>query len=63
MTGRGTIRPGGLADIVVFDSSISDMATYAEPHQLAKGVNHVVVNGVLTLAEGRLTGRRAGRFL
>ncbi|MCX7590829.1 MAG: D-aminoacylase [Kiritimatiellae bacterium] len=61
---RGRIAVGLKADIVVFDpANVCDRATYANPHQLAQGVEYVIVNGVVTLKEGRLTGNRAGRFL
>jgi N-acyl-D-amino-acid deacylase len=60
---RGTIAPGMMADVVIFSPSISDTATYADPHQLAAGVEWVIVNGVPAVAEGRPTGERAGRFL
>ena len=63
LTGRGRIAEGGFADVVIFDGSITDTATYAEPHQLARGVEHVIVNGVITLSAAQLTGQRGGRFL
>ena len=64
LTDRGTIAIGRAADVVVFDpAQIADCATYAAPHQLARGVCHVLVNGVLTLSGGRFTGNRAGRVL
>ncbi len=43
---RGQLRPGAWADVVVFDlEEFVDKATYADPHQLAEGVAHVLVNG------------------
>ena len=61
---RGEIRPGAYADLVVFDPAAArDRATYEKPLQLAEGFTAVIVNGVLTLRDGRLTGARAGRFL
>lgn len=61
---RGRLQPGKAADIVVIDpATVSDRATYADPHQLAKGVVHVVVNGALEMADGQLTGHRAGTWL
>ena len=64
LAGRGRIVVGHKADVVVFDpDNVRDLATYAEPHRLAQGIGTVIVNGVLTLRDGRLTGERAGRFL
>ncbi len=64
LVGRGELRVGQAADIVVLDPGrVRDTATFARPHQLAEGIRHVIVNGVLTLSDGVLTGVRGGRFL
>jgi N-acyl-D-amino-acid deacylase len=61
---RGLVRPGMKADLAVFDpGTIRDRATFAEPHAYAEGVSHVLVNGVLVVDGGRVTGRRPGRVL
>jgi N-acyl-D-amino-acid deacylase len=61
---RGILRAGLKADIVVFDpATIIDKATFGKPHQYAEGVLAVIVNGRLTLSDGRITGERAGRVL
>jgi len=61
---RGILRVGLKADIVVFNpATIIDKATFEKPHQYAEGVSAVVVNGRLTLADGKMTGERAGRAL
>jgi len=61
---RGVIRPGAYADIVVFDlARIRDTATYEEPHQLAEGMVHVLVNGRLAIDDGRFTEPLHGRVL
>ena len=61
---RGILRAGLKADIVVFDpATIIDKATFEKPHQYAEGVLAVIVNGRLTLSDGRMTGERAGRAL
>jgi N-acyl-D-amino-acid deacylase len=61
---RGLVRPGMKADLAVFDpGTICDRATFAEPHAYAEGVSRVLVNGVLVVDGGRVTGRRPGRVL
>jgi N-acyl-D-aspartate/D-glutamate deacylase len=61
---RGRVAPGFYADLVVFDPErIRDRATYTEPHQLAEGVVHVLVNGVPVIQNGRHTGAKPGRFV
>ena len=56
--------PGMKADVVVFNpATIVDKATFAKPHQYAEGVVHVIVNGQLTLSDGKMMGERAGRAL
>ncbi|ANS31144.1 N-acyl-D-aspartate deacylase [Rhodococcus opacus] len=64
VTNRGTLQTGLAADIVVFDpSTIIDNSTFDNPWHLATGVKTVLVNGVLTLFDGRMTGNTAGRLL
>ena len=61
---RGTLKPGYLADVVVFDpATIQDHATYSQPHQYSTGVEHVFVNGVQVLKDGRHTGAKPGRVV
>jgi N-acyl-D-amino-acid deacylase len=62
--GRGALRPGYYADVVVFDpSTIRDNGTFEKPQQLASGVNDVFVNGVQVLKDGKHTGAKPGRFV
>jgi N-acyl-D-aspartate/D-glutamate deacylase len=61
---RGVLRPGALADVVVFDlARVRDPATFADPHRLAEGMVHVWVNGRPAVGEGRLAPGRHGRVL
>ena len=61
---RGALKEGYFADIAVFDpDTIQDHATFAEPHQYATGVHHVLVNGVPVLLDGDHTGATPGRFV
>ncbi len=64
MKDRGQIRAGAFADIVLFDpEKVNDAATYQEPHQLAEGMTHIVVNGVLVREDGRFSTALPGRVL
>jgi N-acyl-D-amino-acid deacylase len=61
---RGFIREGMFADVVVFDpATITDRATYENPHQYSVGMKHVFVNGVQVLKDGEHTGAKPGRAL
>lgn len=61
---RGLLKPGQFADVVVFDpATVAERSTYAEPHQFAVGVRHVLVNGVPVLRDGTHTGALPGRAL
>lgn len=61
---RGLLEIGYHADVVVFDyEKIIDTATFANPHQFAKGIEHVFVNGIYTIKEGKPTGKLGGVIL
>jgi N-acyl-D-aspartate/D-glutamate deacylase len=61
---RGLLRPGMRADVAVFDADrFAERGTTVEPNRLADGMVHVLVNGVPTLRDGRLTGERGGMVL
>jgi dihydroorotase/N-acyl-D-amino-acid deacylase len=61
---RGLLRPGMLADVVVFDpETVGDRATFEDPHQLSLGVEHVLVNGIHVVDRGAHTGATPGRFV
>ena len=61
---RGALRAGYYADVVVFDpATITDRATFEQPHQYSVGVRDVFVNGVQVLAAGEHTGAKPGRFV
>lgn len=64
MKGRGKILEGNFADIAVLDlNSLSDHATYGNPHQYSTGVQYLLVNGVVSIEDGKATGDRGGRAL
>jgi dihydroorotase/N-acyl-D-amino-acid deacylase len=61
---RGVVKLGMWADLVVFDpATIHDAATYADPNQLSIGMQHVLVNGVAVIADGKMTGKLPGKVL
>ncbi len=62
LDGRGAIRDGLWADVVVFDyDTIRDRATYEEPRLSPEGIDYVLVNGQIVMDHGRHTGARPGR--
>ncbi len=61
---RGLLRPHAFADVVVFDPlTVSDRATFADPHQLSVGIRDVWVNGRRVVQAGQHTGQLPGRAL
>jgi len=67
LSDRGLLLPGMCADITVFDpETVIDRADFtpAEATMLyPEGIEHLVVNGVVTLSDGEHTGARAGMIL
>lgn len=64
LTDRGVLKVGAYADVVVFDAAtVKDMSTFTEPHQYPRGIETVVVNGVVAVDGAKPTGVRAGRVL
>ena len=61
---RGHLQAGYFADVVVFDpATVSDHATYEQPHQLATGVTDVWINGIRALQNSEATRAASGRFV
>lgn len=58
---RGLLEEGFYADMVIFDlDKIKDTATFFQPHQYARGIDYVLVNGTFVVEEGKLTGKKPG---
>jgi N-acyl-D-amino-acid deacylase len=54
LTGRGLIREGYFADLVLFDpAGVNDPATFDDPCQFATGVDTVIVNGEAIIRGGQ----------
>ena len=61
---RGILRPGMMADLVLFDAAtIQDVATYNDPLRYSVGVKDVFVNGRPVVFDGKITDERPGRAL
>jgi len=64
LEGRGILKEGFAADLVVFDpEKVEDKSTYDDPHHYAVGFRHIVVNGVPVILDGKSTGKRPGMAL
>ena len=61
---RGLIKQDYFADIVLFNpDNVIDKATFTDPHQLAEGIEYVIINGTVTIRNGEHTGALAGSVL
>ncbi|MEM6427801.1 MAG: D-aminoacylase [Deinococcota bacterium] len=61
---RGLLREGMAADVIIFDpDTVTDNATFEDPHQLSTGVSDVWVNGQRVLAGGEHTGATPGQVV
>jgi dihydroorotase/N-acyl-D-amino-acid deacylase len=64
LTGRGVLRDGAHADLVVFDpETVADRATYTEPLLPPSGIHRVLVAGRTVVRDGLVTAARPGRML
>jgi len=64
LKGRGQVRKGFFADLVIFDPvRLIDTATYEQPRRYPEGLDHVFVNGTAVVRDGLHTGARPGRAL
>ena len=61
LQGRGLVKTGFAADLVVFDpEKVGSLATFEKPNQYSVGIPYVAVNGVLVVDGGKLTGKTPG---
>lgn len=62
LEGRGVLKAGAYADLVLFSpDEITDHATYDDPAQYSTGVQHLLVNGQFVIRSGAVTGALPGR--
>jgi len=62
LTDRGWIKEGFIADIVVFNpKTLTDKATFSQPHQYSVGIEYLVINGKLVIDHGTYNGELAGK--
>jgi len=55
MKNKGRICIGADADITIFDpGQIIDQATYEEPAKYSRGINYVLVNGIIVVKDGQI---------
>jgi N-acyl-D-aspartate/D-glutamate deacylase len=61
---RGLLRPSMYADITIFDPrTVIDRATFESPNQYPVGIEYVIVNGQISVDQGKRTPALAGRPL
>jgi N-acyl-D-amino-acid deacylase len=61
---RGVLKEGAYADLTLLDAdTVGEAATYEAPIARARGIETVIVNGVVVWRDGASTGERPGRVL
>lgn len=64
LKGRGLVKEGFYADLVLFDpETVTDMSDYKNPERTPVGIPYVVVNGRVSVDKGKVIGAGAGRVL
>ncbi len=61
---RGLIKTGYKADIIVWDKNeLKDLSTFEDPHKYSQGIDYMLVNGVMVIADSTYTGEKPGHAL
>jgi len=65
LEGRGVLKPGNWADILIFDpEEFRDQATYLEPARPSTGLSFCLVNGEIAVDHGQwVMSTRSGQNL
>lgn len=66
--GKGNIKPGGDADITIFDleriKDCADFVNKGDPNAPPEGIDNILINGEQIIADGKMTGKMtAGKLL
>jgi len=61
---RGKLQEGYYADIIIFNpETFRDIADYKDAFQLAEGLEYSIINGKLSVENGKFTGQLNGKVL
>jgi N-acyl-D-amino-acid deacylase len=61
---RGLLKQGYFADITIFDADhVLDKSTFIKPQQYPEGIQWVIVNGKIVIADSIHTGSRPGKII
>lgn len=61
---RGELREGYFADITIFDpQTVLDRATFEAPNQYPEGIKYVIINGEISVDDGKRTATLSGQVL
>lgn len=64
LTNRGFVKPGYIADLVVFDPElINAPENYKNPGLAPLGINYTIINGQIVLANGEVLKTNAGNLI
>ncbi len=64
LEGRGLVRAGAAADLVLLNPErLKDRATYQDPHRYPEGLDYVIVNGEIVVEGGEQTEKLPGKVL
>ena len=64
LKGKGLIRPGMDADLVIFDpEAVAGPGSFGDPAKEPEGIHMVMVGGRVAVDKGRVTGRARGKIL
>jgi N-acyl-D-aspartate/D-glutamate deacylase len=64
MKDRGLLKKGYKADVAIFDpETIRDNATFDDARQYSTGTEYVIVNGKISIENGKYSGALNGKML